>query len=209
MNTMRNVPSQLLEVNETGFPRAFICPASKTLLIDPVKVQGDCEHTVNRNCFLDWILQGNTTCPVCKEPLKDLFPMPDDPLIKAMEDYRTRKTKTTTQEKPPELVKKTPSRHPSTDFSPSSPPGILKNKTSKVSSRNTPSKQIAQLFKAINKRNGKSNKEMSKTNKVGSLKTNPEDVDDQKEKEKASIPSRRGKQKAERIVRMDAGFKAY
>lgn len=69
--------SKLVEANDTmrrsPHPSELLCPVTNKLLVDPVIVRADCNHTVSRVCFLAWIKAGNKSCPCCQAPLKAMY----------------------------------------------------------------------------------------------------------------------------------------
>ena len=80
----------MLDKESNDIPESFVCRVTKELLVDPVRVRADCQHTINRHFFREWISADNKNCPVCKGPLKGLYAKADHPLLKAMAEYQER-----------------------------------------------------------------------------------------------------------------------
>jgi hypothetical protein len=72
--------------NEQAAPKEFICPISLRVMKSPVVSKGG--QSFDRKSILEWLQQGNSHCPLTREPLISSLLVPNYPLKSSIKKWK-------------------------------------------------------------------------------------------------------------------------
>ena len=73
---MTLLPLETTCLSRQNVPDEFVCPISLEVMKDPVMSRSG--QNYDRRAILEWLYQGNTNCPLTRQPLKPSFLVPNN-----------------------------------------------------------------------------------------------------------------------------------